>query len=204
MNEAIELLSLMSKILCNQNTADIDQLSEKLFSRIKTREFRKALNFSHKNHTKYNIKLKNCDEFHCIECLIEDISIGICKHDKPMTAYEKSLILHLKELYPEVEYHEFLFMKCRQCKSHFETSELCFSPSSCKCPICSKCLAERYKQRELNCLICDSKINKSRIRQIEDFLSITLPVYSKCKSCDLVFEVEALKKKKCYICSSHN
>ena len=202
MNEAIELISLMSTIVCNQTKVDVEEVSTRLFSRIKSREFKKVLNFTHKFHQNYNIKLKNCDEFHCIECLVENRSEGICKHDNRITPYENSLIISLKDLYPQIEYYNFLFMKCRICKSMFETSEL--DSSACKCPICSTCFLERYKQRELNCYICGTHVGISRISQIQDDLNISLPEYSKCKSCDLVFEHDALKKKKCYICRSAN
>lgn len=119
-----------------------------------------------------------------------------------MTAYEKSLIIYLKKLYLDIENHKFLYNKCRICLNYFETYQL--RKRACNCLVCDNCFLERYKQRELNCYICETYIRKSRIKIIQKYRKIDLPKYSFCKLCGNVFESYELKKRKCNGCRLGN
>ena len=48
MNEAIELIRMMSQIISVRNSENLEELYVKLSSKVKTREFLKALTFNHK------------------------------------------------------------------------------------------------------------------------------------------------------------
>jgi hypothetical protein len=199
MNEAIELLQTYMKILyeCDQNI-DVKEVSEKLEAIVKNKQFKKAINISHKLHNNSSIKLKNCPNFHCVECLLKDSELGFCIHENRLTAYEKSLLEHLISLFPEIDLHEFKFKKCLICSKSFDLNTL--ARSGCDCPICDVCVLTQYKNRELNCFKCKNEIIHSRFENIAKEFNEKIPNYEICKDCRLVFDAEVMSDSRCLGC----
>lgn len=190
------MLEVILKIIYESDVEDLKDLVKKTNTYKESKHFKDFLQFDHRTHSNYSIKLKNCDQLHCIECLYS--SPNTCIHKQQLTPCEKNSLGVLISLFPSVQDSRIKYKKCRSCLQ--VTNYHVLESHSCLCAICDNCLVAKYKSRVIKCEYCDKKIKFSCIKKISKELGVPIERFKECSVCKLVFNSSALKNNACTLC----
>lgn len=124
------------------------------------------INFNHKYHQDYLMKMHKCKEFHCIECLKEKLEVNECAHGFQFTLYEQ---YRIDEIVKQIEFINdsyYIYHKCNICRKKFDASDLL--ERDCNCTICNECTINRFDKNENFCKICGIEITEDIIRVLSN------------------------------------
>lgn len=197
MEQSKKMLEVILKIIYESEVKDLKDLAINTIPLKDSKNFKQFLMFDHRTHSNYFIQLKNCEEFHCIECLSSSAK-DTCIHEKQLTPYEMNLSPFLIKQMPNFQENRVKYKKCRSCLQLISTSTL--DKHSCLCAICDNCLVTKYKSRLIKCEYCNKKIKYSKVKKISKELGIPTERLKECTACKLIFNSSVLKNKVCTLC----
>jgi hypothetical protein len=199
MDSTIEIIKILSTNIAKNSK----NLTEKFTKELK--EYRKKpfinnlLNFEHiRTHSDYEIKLKNCEASHCIECL-SDFPSRVCIHEQAITPYEETLIKILNKELPCIEEdNRILYGKCLNCNQKYFKKDF---NKLCTCHECINCIALGYTIYKTYCIECRRFFEKDEILEIRENTIWNVQYTKICSMCGLGFEEEAFLGPVCFVCS---
>ena len=201
MEEILSIIKILSQNIARTPDMNIDKALENQVSKYyrKYPILLESSNLMHiKNHVPYNLRLKNCQQEHCLQCF-HDNDLYFCNHGCRITFYEKSLIASLYRDIENVDDRRYIIRRCSQCRRDYNITDM--EKKKCTCYECLDCLLDRYKRFDITCCICLRAFEEGEIQSLLDVNGVEdIEFIEVCRRCGLAIYSKGFSGDFCFIC----